>query len=228
MCIDLVLSEAVGRSCMKITILYDNTVFQGGLSADWGFSALVEANGKRILFDTGGNGSILLSNMKKLGVDPQSIHDVFISHAHFDHTGGLSAFLNENAEVTVWAPPSFKWVLHARKVVTVKTPVMLYEGIYSTGELEGIEQSLCFQTRKGVVIVAGCSHPDLRHIIDAASKHGRVYGIIGGLHRNTPDTLENLEFICETHCTQYKREIQDRFPESYIEGGAGRILEMDE
>ena len=213
---------------MKVTIMYDNTVFQSGLSADWGFSALVETSRQRILFDTGGKGSILLSNMKKLGIDLQSIHDVFISHAHFDHTGGLSAFLNENPEVTVWVPPSFKRVPQARKLVTVKTPLMLHEGIYSTGELEGIEQSLCVQTLKGVVIIAGCSHPDLRHIIDASAKYGRVYGIIGGLHGNKPDALEGLQLICATHCTQHKAEIRSRFPESFIDGGAGRVLEIDE
>jgi 7,8-dihydropterin-6-yl-methyl-4-(beta-D-ribofuranosyl)aminobenzene 5'-phosphate synthase len=74
---------------MKITILYDNTVFQSGLKPDWGFSCLVEAHNRTILFDTGSNGSILLENMKKLDIDPLSIDEVFISHSHFDHISGL-------------------------------------------------------------------------------------------------------------------------------------------
>ena len=56
---------------MKVTILYDNTVFRKDLQADWGFSALIEAKGKSILFDTGGSGSILLANMSKLGIVPK-------------------------------------------------------------------------------------------------------------------------------------------------------------
>jgi len=45
---------------MKITIIYDNEVWKKGLKADWGFSCLVETNGKKILFDTGANGSFWL------------------------------------------------------------------------------------------------------------------------------------------------------------------------
>ena len=55
---------------MKITILYDNTAFRNDLKSDWGFSCLVEAYNKIILFDTGADGSILLENMKKLNIKP--------------------------------------------------------------------------------------------------------------------------------------------------------------
>jgi len=72
---------------MKITVIYGNTAFREDLQADWGFAALIEAaNTPKILFDTGANGRILLSNMKKLGIAPALIDEVFISHAHFDHT----------------------------------------------------------------------------------------------------------------------------------------------
>ena len=74
---------------MKITIIYDNTSSRPDLKADWGFSALVEVKGKKILFDTGTNGKILLSNMGKLEINPEEIEDIFISHLHWDHTGGL-------------------------------------------------------------------------------------------------------------------------------------------
>ncbi|MBE9511692.1 MAG: MBL fold metallo-hydrolase, partial [Bacteroidetes bacterium] len=79
---------------MKITIIYDNTAFLAALKPDWGFSCLADTHNRSILFDTGSNGSILLENMKKLDIDPLSINEVFISHPHFDHIGGLSAFLN--------------------------------------------------------------------------------------------------------------------------------------
>ncbi|MEA1965077.1 MAG: hypothetical protein U9O41_08170 [Candidatus Aerophobetes bacterium] len=69
---------------MKITLIYDNEVYKRGLKADWGFSCLVEVeNTPRILFDTGTNGSILLDNMKKLGIDLSSIDEVFISHSYW-------------------------------------------------------------------------------------------------------------------------------------------------
>ena len=72
---------------MKVTIIYDNTAFEEDLQSDWGFSALIEVeNIPKILFDTGTNGAILLSNMKKLEIDPTPIEEVFIFHSHFDHT----------------------------------------------------------------------------------------------------------------------------------------------
>jgi len=211
---------------MKTTIIYDNTAFRKDLQPDWGFSALVETKGKKILFDTGGSGSILLSNMEKLGIDPKEIDEVFISHSHFDHTGGLASFLDQNNKVKVWVPHSFRGVKNAKEVIEIESSRKIGEGIYSTGELEGIEQSLCIETQKGIVIIAGCSHPRMEHIIAAASEFGKVYGIIGGLHGNRPESLKKLDFICATHCTQYKREIKSLYPEQYIEGGAGKVVEI--
>jgi len=211
---------------MKITIIYDNEVWKEGLEADWGFSCLVETKERKILFDTGANGSILLSNMQKLGVSPKEIDDIFISHAHFDHTGGLSAFLDQNSDVTAWIPPSFRGLRNVREVVKVENPTELYGGIYSTGELEGIEQSLYVETKRGIVIIVGCSHPRMEHILKVASQFGRVYGIIGGLHGTRPESLKDLNLICPAHCTQYKAEIKSLYPEKYVGGGAGKVIEI--
>jgi len=211
---------------MKVTIIYDNTSTKPNLQADWGFSALVELKKRKILFDTGANGRILLSNMEKLKLDPKEIEDVFISHLHWDHTGGLSSFLQLNNKVKLWIPSYFPEAKDAREVMEVKKPTKLYEGIYSTGELDGIEQSLCVETEKGIVIIAGCSHPRMEHILRTASQFGKVYGIIGGLHATKPESLKELDLICPTHCTQYKSEIRSLYPEKYIEGGAGKIIEI--
>ncbi len=211
---------------MKVTIVYDNTSFRNDLQADWGFSALIEAKGKRILFDTGRSGSILLSNMTKLEIFPKEIDEVFISHAHFDHIGGLFAFLDQNNEVKLWVPRSFPEVRNVKKVIEIENSMQLCQGIYSTGELDKIEQSLCIETQKGILIIAGCSHPPMEHIVDAASEFGKVYGIIGGLHGNRPESLKNFDLICSTHCTQYKKEIKLLYPASYIEGGAGKVIDI--
>jgi len=212
---------------MKVTIIYDNTSSRPDLQADWGFSALIQVKERNILFDTGANGDILLSNMEKLKVNIKEIEDVFISHPHWDHTGGLSSFLQLNNKVKLWIPSYFPEAKNAREVIEVKKTTKLYEGIYSTGELDGIEQSLCIETKKGIIIIAGCSHPRMEHILKTASQFGKVYSIIGGLHASKPESLKNLSLICPTHCTQYKSEIKSLYPEKYIEGGAGRIIEIE-
>ena len=210
----------------KITIVYDNTSFRKDLQADWGFSALVEVRNRKILFDTGANGKILLSNMEKLKINPKEIVDVFISHLHWDHIGGLRDFLQVNNKVRLWLPSYFPEAENAREIIEVKKPRKLYEGIYSAGELEWIEQSLCIETKKGILIIVGCSHPKMEHILQTASKFGKVYGIIGGLHSTKPESLKDLDLICPTHCTQYKAEIKSLYPEKYVEGGAGKIIDL--
>src|SRR6056297_1183032 len=94
------------KHTMKLTIIYDNTTRDDALPPDWGFSCLVEAHGKTILFDTGARGRLLLDNMKKLGIDPQSVDELFISHDHWDHTGGMADFFAIR-EVPCYVPEIF-------------------------------------------------------------------------------------------------------------------------
>jgi 7,8-dihydropterin-6-yl-methyl-4-(beta-D-ribofuranosyl)aminobenzene 5'-phosphate synthase len=210
---------------VKITIIYDNTAFRENLKADWGFSCLVEKeNTPTILFDTGADGKILLDNMQKLGIDPLSIEEVFISHLHSDHTGGLNEVLKANSKIKkIYLPSS----LELNGEVVLKEPQKIHDDVFSTGELEGIEQSMGIETDKGIVLIVGCSHPEMGYILDAAKKFGKIYAIIGGMHGFSEfELFKDLEIICPTHCTQYKAELKELYPQKYIEGGAGKIIEI--
>jgi 7,8-dihydropterin-6-yl-methyl-4-(beta-D-ribofuranosyl)aminobenzene 5'-phosphate synthase len=92
------------RAQDKVTILYDAFGESKELTKDWGFSALVEHNGKRILFDTGNDAAIFEHNVKALAVDLTKLDFVVISHRHSDHTTGLRYVLRVNPNVTVYVP----------------------------------------------------------------------------------------------------------------------------
>jgi 7,8-dihydropterin-6-yl-methyl-4-(beta-D-ribofuranosyl)aminobenzene 5'-phosphate synthase len=74
-------------SKLKVTIL--STMLAEAGIGEWGFAALVECDGHKILFDTGARPETVLSNAAELNIDLSDVVDVFISHSHNDHTGGL-------------------------------------------------------------------------------------------------------------------------------------------
>jgi 7,8-dihydropterin-6-yl-methyl-4-(beta-D-ribofuranosyl)aminobenzene 5'-phosphate synthase len=88
----------------RVTILYDAFSDNKAVTKDWGFSALVEHDGKRILFDTGNNQEIFEHNVKALNVDLTKIDFAVISHRHADHATGLKYLLKINPDVTVYVP----------------------------------------------------------------------------------------------------------------------------
>lgn len=209
---------------MDVTIIYDNTVYERGLKADWGFACLVEpGDGRRILFDTGTKGDILLHNMERLAIDPMSIDEVFISHAHFDHTGGLSVLLRSNDKVKLYLPLSMSNASISGDTTCIREATEIHDGVYSTGELGGMEQSLACRTEKGLAVIVGCSHPGVEAILEVASRWGQPHAIIGGLHGFRQfELMKDLELVCACHCTQYQSDIRAFCGEKYDGGGAGK------
>lgn len=88
----------------RVTILYDAFGDNEQLTRDWGFSALVEHDGKRILFDAGNNPEIFEQNVKALNVDLTRLDFVVVSHRHTDHASGLKYLLKINPTVTIYVP----------------------------------------------------------------------------------------------------------------------------
>jgi 7,8-dihydropterin-6-yl-methyl-4-(beta-D-ribofuranosyl)aminobenzene 5'-phosphate synthase len=88
----------------RITILYDAFTDKPELTADWGYAALVEFEGTRILFDTGNNAAIFEANIKRLRIDLTRLDLVVLSHRHGDHTSGLRYVLSVNPRVPIYTP----------------------------------------------------------------------------------------------------------------------------
>jgi 7,8-dihydropterin-6-yl-methyl-4-(beta-D-ribofuranosyl)aminobenzene 5'-phosphate synthase len=97
-------ATAVASAPARITVLYDAFGNTASMTKDWGYAALVEINGKRILFDTGDDPVILEKNVKAKGVDITKLDFVVLSHRHSDHVGGLSYLLSVNPKVKIYAP----------------------------------------------------------------------------------------------------------------------------
>jgi 7,8-dihydropterin-6-yl-methyl-4-(beta-D-ribofuranosyl)aminobenzene 5'-phosphate synthase len=78
---------------LKITIL--STMLADDGIGEWGFAALVEADGHKILFDTGARPNTVLENARELKIDLSDVQDVILSHFHYDHTTGLMTLRRE-------------------------------------------------------------------------------------------------------------------------------------
>lgn len=88
----------------RVTILYDAFGKPSTLKRGWGYSALVEYGGKRVLFDTGGDNESFADNVKTLGIDLTRLDFVVLTHRHGDHTSGLNYVLSVNPGVTIYTP----------------------------------------------------------------------------------------------------------------------------
>lgn len=230
---------------LKLTILYDNTASDPRLKSDWGFAALVEYGDRTLLFDTGANGSILLDNMRQLGVDPRSIEAVIISHEHSDHTGGLNALLGTGIRPTVYVPstfsPLFKSQVGAQtKLVEVTDALEILPGVHTTRPVGSIvEQALVVETRDGTVVITGCAHPGVVEMVRQAQEvvPGKIALLAGGFHLLNMSKSQVQPIIAElrqlgvgkvlpTHCTGDAAIALFRaeYGENYIEGGVGRTV----
>ena len=87
--------ESARAQVQSFRVLILSTMLANDGIGEWGFSALVEVDGHRFLFDTGQYSDTVLRNARELGVDLSDITDVILSHHHGDHTGGLLALRHE-------------------------------------------------------------------------------------------------------------------------------------
>ena len=234
---------------LRITVVYNNVAHAPGLTTAWGFAAVVATGANRVLFDTGVDGPTLLANLQQLGIDPDSIDAVVLSHIHGDHTGGLDDFLARNAKVTVYLPQSFPAAFRRRveargaRVETVVGPRRLFANLYSTGEMGSgtKEQALIVDTAAGLVVITGCAHPDIVEIARATRAYmGKdIYLLMGGFHllghsehdlRATVQALRKLGVrkVAPSHCTgdQAIALFRARWGNDFIEGGCGAVIEV--
>jgi len=280
----LLAGMAAAETPNRVTILYDSFGKSPSLTMDWGFAALVEYRGKRILFDTGNNARIFEHNVKALGVDLRKIDFVVISHRHADHTSGITYLLTVNPKVRIYVPDE-PWGLFARGVksdvyrkdpslpadmryygghrpeileggtpwpggnfIPVSQRTEVAPGIFilsgvstSPGTLELKELSLAIKGPQGVIVIVGCSHPGVEHIVqEATAIDPRISILFGGLHQGQQPDAEveriaavlhdqyKLERVAVGHCTGEPEfaALKRVFGDHYVYAGVGSVVDL--
>jgi 7,8-dihydropterin-6-yl-methyl-4-(beta-D-ribofuranosyl)aminobenzene 5'-phosphate synthase len=234
-------------SAVQITIIYDNYQADQKLQTDWGFACLVQYLGNQLLFDAGRNSELYRRNVELLGIKPQEIPTLFISHEHGDHTAGIPWITKVNPSITCYLPASYADQLQTSGTlppnsIRVHEPIHLYATFYSTGDDFALfrEQGLVVKTEKGGVLITGCSHPGVVEMVRRAEQEFNIeiFTVIGGLHLmdKSADEIEQIAAslkemgvrkICPTHCTgdESIALLKESFGEGYIAGGTGaRII----
>lgn len=241
---------------MYAKVLYDNKA-RRGLTSGWGFSCLIDG---KILFDTGESASSLLDNMRKLMVSIDELEGVVISHDHWDHTGGLWEILKNKKGLKVYACDSFSEEFKQSvkesggKLVIVKKPVEIAEGIFLTGEMESEhkgeylgEQAMVIKGEKGVSVVTGCAHPGIVKLLSdikgnmrlGRSKIKDMYMVFGGFHLEGLEREEINDVVSElkalgvkkagpSHCSgdKARRIFKGKYHENFIPVKAGHIIHL--
>ena len=268
----------------RITILHDSFGKRPELRKDWGFAALIDFGGKRVLFDTGNNARTFADNTRALGVELRGLDFVAISHRHGDHTSGLNHLLslNPGAKIytpeetygvfgsslpgvfyprchtlpaymqyydgkppetilhgTPWPDAQFSWIKETTEVADGIWLVSVVSDVPGTREMR--ELSLALRTERGLVLVAGCSHPGIEKILAAARAiQDRVHCIFGGLHlvltkegelRRIARSLRHewrAEHIAPGHCTGEPGflALSETFGANYVYAGLGESIEI--
>ncbi len=235
---------------MIIHVVYDNHSAKPGLESAWGFAALVEHEDERVLFDTGGSGSTLLSNMGVMEIDPKTIDTVVLSHIHKDHTGGLPLLLAEGVRPAVLVLPSFstryKQGLESQvDVVEVTSNQRISPRIYTTGEIPGSppEQALVLDTTEGLIILTGCAHPGIEQIVRQVKRtyQEEIYLVMGGFHLGGASPGQVKEIIrsfqglgvlhvAPCHCTGTRAMalFEEAYGDHYLDVGAGTVIVIED
>lgn len=235
----------------EILVVYDNYSCRSDLETGWGFSCLIRGMENTILFDTGGSGAMLMRNMEKMGISPEEVDVVILSHIHGDHTGGLQTFLERKGGVTVYLPESFpdrfKEAVrsYGAEVVSVHEPLHICRDVFSTGEMGAftIEQSLVLRSTSGLIVITGCAHPGIVKIIEKAKAlvPGEVLLAMGGFHLMGM-SMGNLQkifasfhelgvrYVGPCHCTGETqiKAFEKAYEEHFLQMGVGKVIRIEE
>ena len=212
----------------SIAVVYNHDgASTGDLVKRGGFSALVQFENRFLIFDAGGEASVILVNLHSLGSSGLELEALVISHNHWDHVFGLPGVMSSALNyppvyVAASAADGIKQQYPRAEVIAIDSPKKIAPGAWLTGPLEiefmGAplsEQALVLEGPIGLHVVVGCSHPGIVAIVERVRKmfpEKPIAFVGGGFHlRSTGEKeiqriasdLERLgvQKIGPSHCT---------------------------
>lgn len=236
---------------LEIQIIFDNTSAREDLRRGWGFSALIDFRGHRILFDAGSDPILLLEHLELMQIDPKSIEHAIISHEHGDHLRGVYWLFEKNPDLKVHFLDCFPEEAFRRakamKMVPhrITGPFELTPGIFSTGIVDGLpsEQSLVIETSLGPVMLVGCSHPGIVKLVKTVQEQRQkdsIRYLLGGFHLLRTDAQEikqtinqlqdlNVQAVSPAHCSGdlATEMFQTLYGPQFHAPGVGRRIVID-
>jgi 7,8-dihydropterin-6-yl-methyl-4-(beta-D-ribofuranosyl)aminobenzene 5'-phosphate synthase len=224
------ISASVGPKTIKVLMIYNNIGRFNNFESAWGVSIWIENKDTAVLFDTGGNTSILWNNIKNSGIDIKKLSKIIISHKHWDHIDGLPIILEKTNYKPDVLVPIFDLELIRSKnpktnLIGIKEPIHINDFLWSTGQMKGStgstffgdihEQSLIVIQDDSIYLLTGCSHPGIVEIVEKAKKihpNKILKLIIGGFHllrkssqqvKDISTKLKSLQVskVAPSHCT---------------------------
>lgn len=233
---------------MTVTVIYDNRCANPDLQEGWGFSVLVDFEGKKILFDTGGYPKAFFSNVDKLGIRLDQVTHVLFSHRHWDHMAGYDEVLSKLHRGTQVILPKYFWRLPFKHSHLVFKKVQAFmevdRNIFSVALKGGMmlyEQSLVLKTSQGTAIITGCAHPGIVNIIRATQEKlpGKVAFVMGGFHLLfTPAHVSagivedfqrmGVQKVAPCHCSgdHTMRQFQEAYRDQFFKVGTGSVIKL--
>ena len=236
---------------MKIQLIANGSTKWEHAIKRWGLAFLV---GDDLLFDTFGDPKVFLQNVKNQEIDLSKIKHIVLSHDDWDHIAGLWEVINTYKNLKVYVGPHFQTELKNKirasgvQLIETPEPIMIREGVYTTGELAGdsvrgvlYEQGLVIKDKTQVTIMTGCAHPKLLHILCTVKEHFNrdVHSIIGGFHLKemTHDQIKEvieellklgIRQVVPLHCTGSLavQEIRRLYGNQYVHLHEGEAIEV--
>jgi 7,8-dihydropterin-6-yl-methyl-4-(beta-D-ribofuranosyl)aminobenzene 5'-phosphate synthase len=235
----------------SLTVVYNHegTDTANELQRRGGFSVHVQLEDRSLLFDAGGEATVILENLEQLGLDDGRLEAVVISHNHWDHVYGLPGIMslarsNPPVFVAQSAAGGLRQQYPHANVVAIKGPKRIGPGIWLTGPLDiehrGTtlsEQALVIEHPRGLHIIAGCSHPGTVAMVERARDMfpGEAIALVaGGFHLRSTEEKEIREIVDDlqelgvnrigpSHCTgdRAMRLMRDRWGERFVKLGLG-------